>query len=413
MNNFSIIFLCALSLSTATKVWLAFRHISFIKQNSGNVPPAFSGDISLESHQKAANYSIAKTKLSFVSVVIDALLLLAFTFGGLFQVMDNIAMSIFDNEIYRGVLFLILLVAISSFVDLPISLYRTFGIEVKFGFNKTTFKTWSLDLIKNILVGLILGLPLIWLVLTLMGFMGNHWWIYVWVVMVLFVGLIQFIGPTYIAPLFNKFTPLEDGSLKSRVESLLLKCGFESDGLFVMDGSKRSSHGNAYFTGFGKNKRIVFFDTLLERLKISEIEAVLAHELGHFHLKHVVKRLLMLGAISALFLLTLAILKNQEWFYLGLNMEVSNNNGVALGLFFLIAPVFTFILQPLFSRTSRKHEFQADAYASKFTPSKDLISALVKLYDDNASTLTPDPIYSAWYDSHPTATTRIQKLQSL
>ncbi len=389
------------------------RHIKFIDLHKNEVPKAFSENISLESHQKAADYTIAKARLSFASIVIDLALLLLLTFGGGIKLLDAFTLEFFDSPVYRGVFFLVLLVFISSLSDLPVSLYKTFIIETQFGFNKTTFKTWTLDLIKNTIVAITLGLPLLWAIIVLMELMGDQWWLYVWLLMMSFIGLVQFIGPTYIAPLFNKFTIMEDGDLKTRVELLLQKCGFSSSGLFVMDGSKRSSHGNAYFTGFGNNKRIVFFDTLLERLGVAEIEAVLAHELGHFKLKHVLKRLGLMALTSLIFLAILGFVKNEVWFFNGLNVDFTSNNGVVIGLFFLIVPVFTFILQPFLSKMSRVHEFEADEYAAQFTPAKDLISALVKLYNDNAATLTPDPVYSSWYDSHPPAAIRISKLETL
>ena len=250
-------------------------------------------------------------------------------------------------------MFLALLFLLTSIVDLPIGIYRTFVIEVRYGFNKTTVSTWISDLLKNLIVATIIGLPLIWAIIFLMEIMGNQWWIYVWILLMVFMGFIQFVGPTYIAPLFNNFTPMENSELKVRVEQLLSKCGFSSNGLFIMDGSKRSSHGNAYFTGFGNNKRIVFFDTLLERLGISEIEAVLAHELGHFRLNHVIKRLLLVSFGSIVFLAILDF-KNQDWFYLGLNVNPVTNNGVALGLFFLLC-LFSRSSTIILSKMSRAH----------------------------------------------------------
>ena len=412
INAFSTLFLVLLLISSLFKIILAGRHISFIQSKRANVPDAFKENISLESHQKAADYTISKVKLSFVALFVDISLILFLTFGGGIKAIDSFALSFTTNPINQGVIFLALLFLLTSIVDLPIGIYRTFVIEVRYGFNKTTVSTWISDLLKNLIVATIIGLPLIWAIIFFMEIMGNQWWIYVWILLMVFMGFIQFVGPTYIAPLFNNFTPMENSELKARVEQLLSKCGFSSNGLFIMDGSKRSSHGNAYFTGFGNNKRIVFFDTLLERLGISEIEAVLAHELGHFRLNHVIKRLLLVSFGSIVFLAILGILKNQDWFYLGLNVNPATNNGVALGLFFIIVPVFTFMLQPMLSKMSRAHEFEADQYASQHAPAKDLVSALVKLYNDNASTLTPDPLYSAWYDSHPSASARIARLEN-
>jgi STE24 endopeptidase len=269
------------------------------------------------------------------------------------------------------------------------------------------------DLAKNAAVGAALGLPLLFAVLWLMAGMGENWWLYVWIVAVAFMLFVQFIAPTVIAPIFNKFTPMQDGEMKSRIEALLARCGFTSKGLFVMDGSKRSSHGNAYFTGFGKSKRIVFFDTLLSRLDIPEIEAVIAHELGHFRMRHVVKRLALLAVFSLAFFFVLGLLKNQAWFYDGLHVAFPATDAMALTLFFMVAPVFTFLARPLLSLYSRKHEYEADEYAARYTPARDLVHALVKLYKDNASTLTPDPVHSAFYDSHPPAASRIARLEQL
>jgi STE24 endopeptidase len=302
---------------------------------------------------------------------------------------------------------------IMSVIELPFGLYRTFSIESRFGFNKMTLAMFFGDLAKQAAIGAVLGLPLLFAVLWLMAEMGEMWWLYVWIVWVVFNTLVLALYPTFIAPLFNKFSPMQDGETKQRIENLISRCGFTSKGLFVMDGSKRSSHGNAYFTGFGKSKRIVFFDTLLSRLEVPEIEAVLAHELGHFRRRHVVKRMAWTFAVSLGFLWQLGILMDQAWFYEGLNVAYPATDAMALTLFFLVVPVFTFLFQPLLAMYSRKHEFEADEYAAQFTPARDLIRALVKLYKDNASTLTPDPLHSAFYDSHPPASTRIARLEQL
>jgi len=298
-------------------------------------------------------------------------------------------------------------------VDLPFSYYRTFSIEARFGFNKMTKAMWIADLLKSAAVGSAFGVPLVLAVLWLMGKMGSLWWLYVWLVWVSFSIFMMAVYPAFIAPLFNKFSPMQDGSLKHRIEALLAKCGFRSSGLFVMDGSRRSTHGNAYFTGFGKTKRIVFFDTLISRLNENEIEAVLAHELGHFKLHHVVRRMAWTFAVSLAFLWLLGELKDAAWFYQGLGVEYPASNAMALLLFVLAVPVFTFLLQPLVAMYSRKHEFEADEYAARYSSARELVSALVKLYKDNASTLTPDPLHSAFYDSHPPASIRIARLQSL
>jgi STE24 endopeptidase len=303
--------------------------------------------------------------------------------------------------------------AVSGLLDLPFDWYRQFVLEQRFGFNKMTVGLWLGDMLKGVLLGAALGLPLVWVVLTLMDKTGPLWWLYAWLVWSGFQLLMMVLFPTVIAPLFNKFPPLADDSLKSRIEGLMQRVGFASKGLFVMDGSKRSAHGNAYFSGFGANKRIVFFDTLLARLAPQEIEAVLAHELGHFKLKHIIKRIAVMFAVSLAFLALLGYLKEQSWFYTGLGVTPifgAGNDAMALILFMLVLPVFTFVFSPLTSISSRKHEFEADAFAAKHTEAGDLVSALVKMYEDNASTLTPDPLHSAFYDSHPPASVRIRQL---
>ena len=413
MSTFSVLFLAALLIATGMRLWLATRHVQHIRAHRGAVPVAFADEISLEAHRKAADYSIAKTRLNIAAIVFDAALLLVLTFGGGLQAIDNLAASFFPGGIARGVLFVAILTVIMSVIELPFSLYRTFGIESRFGFNKMTLAMFFADLAKTSALSVVLGLPLLFTVLWLMAGMGELWWLYVWIVVVAFMLFMQFIAPTVIAPLFNKFSPMQDGEMKQRIENLISRCGFTSKGLFVMDGSKRSSHGNAYFTGFGNSKRIVFFDTLLSRLEIPEIEAVLAHELGHFRMRHVIKRLALMVVSTLLFFWLLGVLKDQAWFYEGLNVAYPATDAMALTLFFLVVPVFTFLFQPLLAMYSRKHEFEADEYAAQFAPARDLIRALVKLYKDNASTLTPDPLHSAFYDSHPPASTRIARLEQL
>jgi STE24 endopeptidase len=413
MNVFSFLFLAALITATGLRLWLASRHVRHIQANRGAVPAAFSNDIGLEAHQKAADYSSAKTRLNMKALAFDAVVLLILTFGGGLQAIDNFAASLFSSGLLRGVVFVAILTVILSVIELPFDLYRTFGIESRFGFNKMTVAMFFGDLAKQAAVGTALGLPVLFAVLWLMAGMGELWWLYVWLVAIVFMLFVQFIAPSVIAPIFNKFVPMQDGEMKTRIEGLIQRCGFTSSGLFVMDGSKRSSHGNAYFTGFGKSKRIVFFDTLLSRLEIAEIEAVLAHELGHFRMRHVIKRLALMAVFSLVFFFLLGLLKNQEWFYQGLNVGFPATNAMALTLFFMVMPVFTFLLQPLLAMYSRKHEFEADQYAAKFTPALDLVHALVKLYKDNASTLTPDPLHSAFYDSHPPASIRIARLEKM
>lgn len=413
MNVFATLFLAALVVATGMRLWLASRHVRHIQANRGAVPAAFSNDIGLEAHQKAADYSSAKTRLNMKALVFDAAILLILTFGGGLQAIDNLAASFFSNGILHGVAFVAILTVVLSVIELPFDMYRTFGIESRFGFNKMTLSMFFGDLAKQAAVGAALGLPLLFAVLWLMAGMGELWWLYVWLVAIVFMLFVQFIAPSVIAPLFNKFAPMQDGEMKTRIENLITRCGFTSSGLFVMDGSKRSSHGNAYFTGFGKSKRIVFFDTLLSRLDIAEIEAVLAHELGHFRMRHVIKRMALMAVFSLIFFFLLGLLKNEEWFYQGLNVSYPASDAMALTLFFMVMPVFTFLLQPLLAMYSRKHEFEADQYAAKFTPARDLVHALVKLYKDNASTLTPDPLHSAFYDSHPPASIRIARLEQM
>jgi len=413
MNTFSALFLLALVIATGMRLWLASRHVAYIRRHREAVPAEFAPQITLEAHQKAADYSSVRTRFGTVHTLVDAAILLLLTFGGLLQTFDTWAARWFDSEILRGAALIGLFAVFSALVDLPFSYYRTFSIEARFGFNKMTRAMWIADLLKAALLASAFGVPLVLAVLWLMGKMGALWWLYVWVVWVGFSVFMMAIYPAFIAPLFNRFAPMQEGSLKQRIEALLVKCGFRSSGLFVMDGSKRSTHGNAYFTGFGKTKRIVFFDTLISRLNENEIEAVLAHELGHFKLHHVVRRMAWTFAVSLLFLWLLGLLKDAAWFYHGLGVDFPAANAMALLLFVLVVPVFTFLLQPLVAMYSRKHEFEADEYAARYSSARELVNALVKLYKDNASTLTPDPLHSAFYDSHPPASIRIAKLQSL
>jgi STE24 endopeptidase len=414
--QFSIIFVAALLVTTLLKLWLARRQLTCITAHQGEVPAAFRAQITLSAHQKAADYTRAKTRLSVLSAVFDAALLLAFTLGGGIQWIATHATQTFSSPIAQGMAAIVAFLLISTLLQSPFDLYRTFVTEARFGFNKTSLGLYLSDALKSLLLGAVLGLPLLYAVLWLMQRMGDNWWLYVWGVWVAFNLLLLFIYPSFIAPLFNKFMPMQDDSLKQRIEALLQRCGFTAQGLFVMDGSRRSAHGNAYFTGFGKTKRIVFFDTLLARLTPSEIEAVLAHELGHFKHRHIVKRIAFTFAASLGFLWLLAQLMQAEWFYqgLGVNMPATSlSTALALLLFFVVLPVFSFLLNPLLSAYSRKHEFEADAYAVSQTGSTDLGNALVKMYQDNASTLTPDPLYSKFYDSHPPALVRISRLQTL
>jgi STE24 endopeptidase len=413
MHAFTLAFLAALAVATAMRLWLAVRHARHVREHRRAVPPEFVPSVTLAAHQKAADYTVAKTRLGMVDTLVSAGLLLAFTLGGGLQALAELWTRAFDPGGYSFGIALILSVAfITGAIDLPFSIVRTFGIEARFGFNRMTPRLFVADLLKQIALGLALAVPLLFCVLWLMAKMGSYWWLYVWLTWMAFNLLILLLYPTFIAPLFNKFAPLEDAALKERIEQLLAKCGFRAKGLFVMDGSKRSSHGNAYFTGFGAAKRIVFFDTLLARLAPAEVEAVLAHELGHFKLRHVWKRVVWLFLASLAFLALLGWLIDRPWFYVGLGVE-SRGTAMALLLFFMVGPVFTFLLHPLGSLYSRKHEYEADAYAARFSAAADLVRALVKLYQDNAATLTPDPVHSAFYDSHPPAALRIARLQSL
>ncbi len=408
---FSILFVAALAVTTAVKFWLGWRHLAHIARHRAEVPAAFRDKIALEAHQKAADYTSAKTRLSLASEGFDMLVLLAFTLGGGIRWLSGIWYHSIGGVIAQGIALIASVLLLSGVLEMPFTLYKTFGIEARFGFNKMTLALYVIDALKSLALGAVFGLPLLYGVLWLMERMGSQWWLYVWVVWVGFLLLIQFIYPSFIAPLFNKFAPMQDEALRARIEGLLRKCGFTAAGLFVMDGSRRSTHGNAYFTGFGKTKRIVFFDTLLQRLTTGEIEAVLAHELGHFRYHHVLKRIVFNFAMSLGFLWLLAQLMKASWFYEGLGVTAPST-AVALLLFFMVLPVFSFLLHPLMSFYSRRNEFEADRYAAQQTAAHDLASALVKLYQDNAATLTPDPLYSSFYDSHPPALVRISRLQT-
>lgn len=409
---FTQIFVALIAISLFIRIWLGMRHIRHIETHRKQVPQAFSHTISLEAHQRAADYTTAKVKLRLSETIMESAILLALTLGGILQLLDNVWQQWLPaHEIVRGALVVCSAMLISSLATLPFDYIQTFNVDERFGFNKMSRAMFFNDLIKHTLVGLLLGGPILLVALWLMQSTGSGWWFYLWVVWSVFNLFMLAVYPTWIAPLFNKFSPLEDHSLKSRIEALMQKCGFASQGLFVMDGSTRSGHGNAYFTGFGKNKRVVFFDTLLEKLNADEIEAVLAHELGHFKHKHVIKRIIMMFGLSLLGLAVLGYLMQQDWFYQGLGVTHASNH-MALLLFVLIAPVFMFVLRPLMAAYSRTNEFEADHYAAHQSRPQYLIDALVKLYRDNASTLTPDPLHSAFYDSHPPASLRIAKLQT-
>jgi STE24 endopeptidase len=408
---FSILFVGFLIFTLILRFWLANRHARHVLAHRAQVPAEFAASIPLEAHQKAADYTVAKTRFGLASMLYGSVVLVGFTLLGGLQWLATVLLPLTGPGMAYQIALLVAFAAISGLVDLPFDYYRQFVLEQRFGFNKMTLGLWLADMAKGVLLGAAIGLPLIWVVLTLMQKTGALWWLYAWLVWSGFQLLMMVLYPTVIAPLFNKFTPLADDSLKSRIEGLMRRVGFASKGLFVMDGSKRSAHGNAYFSGFGANKRIVFFDTLLARLAPQEIEAVLAHELGHFKLKHIIKRIAVMFAVSLGFLALLGYLKTRPWFYQGLGVDpLIASDAMALILFMLALPIFTFVLSPLTSISSRKHEFEADAFAATHTDARDLVSALVKMYEDNASTLTPDPIHSAFYDSHPPASVRIRHL---
>lgn len=405
------LFLGTLAAATITQLWLAKRQIEHVGKHRAVVPDMFVEAVPLQSHQKAADYSVAKARLEMVEIVIGALALLALTLGGLINWLSALWEHLFEQRsLAHGVALCGSVAILLAILDLPLSTYRTFVLEARFGFNRITRRLFMMDLLKQAILAALFGIPLLLIVLWLMERMGELWWLYVWIVWAAFNLLLLFIFPTFVAPLFNSFTLLRDPDLTDRIEGLLRRCGFRSRDLYVIDGSKRSSHGNAYFAGFGPAKRIVFFDTLLARLTPPEVEAVLAHELGHHRLRHILKRVTLMLAASFGLLWGLGQLIDKPWFYEGLGAS-SRSPAVALLLFTLVVPVFTFFLQPLSSRYSRRHEFEADAYAAAHASATDLGSALVKLYKDNAATLTPDPLHSAFYDSHPPAATRIACLR--
>ena len=418
-TGFTALFLAALAASLAVRVWLARRQVAHVLAHRDSVPTAFAASIGLAPHQKAADYTVAKQKLGTLNTFVDAGMLLLMTLGGGLALVIRWTETIAVSPLWRDVLLFAATGIFYGLVSLPFSWWQTFRIEERFGFNRMTWRLWVSDLAKGLAVAVALGLPLLLLVLWLMRTAGALWWLWAWGAWMAFQLLILVLYPTLIAPLFNKFTPLGPGPARERIEALLTRCGFARAGLFVMDGSKRSGHGNAYFTGFGRAKRIVFFDTLLSRLVPDEIEAVLAHELGHYKLRHVAKRVAWSAALSLAILALLAWFARAPWFYAGLGipdplLTVSMARpGVALELFLLALPVFTFVLEPLGSLYSRKHEFEADAYATRHADAAALAKALVKLYEDNAATLTPDPLHSAFYDSHPPAAVRIAHIESL
>ncbi len=411
MNLFTWIFLALLAGGTLLEYWLLRRQARAVDRHRDQVPEAFAQSISLEQHQKAADYTLAKIRVERATILFNALLLLGWTLGGGLDWLYDQWQKTGWPVIWQGTGLLISILGISTLLELPISIWRTFGIEERFGFNRSSIRQFVSDQLLQLGLMLVISIPLVASILWLMGKAGRLWWLEAWLVWMLFTLSITWAYPRLIAPLFNKFTPLDDPSLRNQLEALLQRCGFHSRGIFVMDGSRRSAHGNAYFSGFGKNKRIVFFDTLLEGLSADEIEAVLAHELGHFKRRHILKGMLTMAAISLLGLALLGWLRQQPWFFGGLGVSVQDD-AMALALFLLVIPVFTVFFTPLFSALSRKHEFEADDYAASQASAKALISGLVKIYRDNASTLTPDPLYSAFHHSHPPAPVRVAHLSS-
>jgi len=412
--TFTIVFLIAFATSFGLRYWLSQRQIRYVAKHRAQVPAEFAQKVSLAEHQKAADYTIAKLRLGILENSVSAIVLIGFTLLGGLQILNLTLIGSLGQGIIQQIALLVSIVLISSVIDLPFSWYKQFHLEERFDFNRMSKKLFFIDLIKGALLGGVIGIPLLWIILSLMAQAGSLWWLWAWAVLTVFSLLMQWIFPSVIAPLFNKFEALEDGTLKTQIEALLHRCDFASQGLFVMDGSKRSAHGNAFFAGMGKAKRIVFFDTLIEKLNPNEVEAVLAHELGHFKCNHIRKRLLFSFALSFGVFALLGWISTQVWFYEDLGVMPSldgYNGGLALALFMLVSPVFTFFFTPLGSLASRKHEYEADNFAASKSSASDLIAALVKLYQDNASTLTPDPIYTAFYSSHPPAPLRIANLQ--
>ena len=399
----------------ALKLWLNARQVRHVAAHRDTVPQAYAQTITLADHQKAADYTLAKARLSQVDIVLDAMLLMGWTLLGGLDALNQLLLGIMAPGLGQQVALIVGFLLIGGLIGLPLSWVQTFGVEQRFGFNKMTPALWVSDLLKGLLLGAVLGLPLLWLVLWLMQAGGGLWWLWAWGALVVWQLFLMAIAPNVIMPLFNKFTPLEDDSLKARVQALMQRAGFQAKGFFVMDGSRRSAHSNAFFTGFGASKRVVFFDTLLKQLSPAEMEAVLAHELGHFKHKHILKMMLIGFATSLAGLALLGWLVQQAWFYTGLGVLPSmsgSNNALALVLFMLVVPVFTFFMAPWGSGRSRRQEFEADAYAVSQTPAQDLASALLKLYQDNASTLTPDPWFVKFYYSHPPASERLTRMMS-
>lgn len=395
------------------KFWLTSRQVRYVARHREQVPELFAATVSLAAHQKAADYTIAKARLGLLETAFATAVLLGWTLLGGLDALNQLLVGWLGTGMLQQLVLLAAFGVISGVLELPFSLYQTFVVEERFGFNKMTWKLWLVDLVKGVVLGALIGLPIAALILWLMGAAGHWWWLWAWGVWMGFNLLLLVIYPTFIAPLFNKFQPLEDETLKARVTALMQRCGFAAKGLFVMDGSKRSAHANAYFTGFGAAKRVVFYDTLLAKLSPGEVDAVLAHELGHFKHKHIVKRIVALFALSLVGFALLGWLATRSWFYTGLGVRpnlAGPNDALALLLFMLAVPVFTYFVSPLMAQFSRRHEFEADAFAATQTSGRDLGNALLKLYEDNASTLTPDPVFVKFYYSHPPASERLARL---
>ncbi|WGT64634.1 M48 family metallopeptidase [Variovorax paradoxus] len=410
---FTTAFAAALVIGLLVKFWLASRQVRHVARHRGAVPAAFEHKITLAAHQKAADYTIAKARFGMVEMAWGTALLLGWTLLGGLDVLNKLLLAWLGGGMVQQLALLAAFAAIGGLLELPFTLWQTFRLEERFGFNKMTFGLWLRDTVVSTLIGAAIGLPIAALILWLMGAAGATWWLWAWVAWMGFNLLLMVVYPMFIAPLYNKFKPLDDPTVKERVTALMARCGFRAKGLFVMDGSRRSAHANAYFTGFGASKRVVFYDTLLRQLNAAEMEAVLAHELGHFKHRHIVKRLVAMFALSLAGFALLGWVSTQVWFYTGLGVEPSMeapNNALALLLFMLAVPVFGFFVAPLPARLSRKHEFEADAYAVAQTSSADLSAALLKLYQDNASTLTPDPVFVKFYYSHPPASERLARM---
>jgi len=410
MHTFTAVFLTLLVIVVVAQLWLAQRQIAHVAAHRGSVPREFEDQVPLDAHKKAADYTLARARLGRIENVYGAILLLAWTIGGGLNLVDEFWRRHFEGELVTGVAFLLSVVLLTGVLELPFTVYRTFVLEREFGFNRTTLGVFVMDLIKQTVLAVLIGTPLLLAALWLMQSSGGLWWVYVWLLWTAFSLFMVWAYPTLIAPLFNRFKPLDRDSLRARLQALLTRTGFRSEGIFVVDSSRRTAHGNAYFTGFGRSKRIVFFDNLLDQLAEDEVEAVVAHELGHYRLHHIIKRMVVVITMSFLALALLGWLADQPWFYRALGVDRSSNHA-ALALFVLVSPVFTFFLTPLIARRARRHEHEADGFAAEQSDGRALIGALVKLYKENATTLTPDPLHSAFYDSHPPALERIGQLR--